>query len=137
MIAIDTNIIIRFLTQDDPNQSQLAEAVFSPYNKIFLPLTVFLETEWVLRYAYRFESPQIVNALRGVCGLPNVTVEKANVVERALRWHENGVDLADAIHMASSLEENRNNMFVTFDKKLIKKGSTLKIDVKHPESIFK
>lgn len=136
MIAIDTNIIVRLLTQDDPNQSQLAEAVFLPYNKVFLPLTVFLETEWVLRYAYKFQSSQIVDALRGLCGLQNVTVEKANVVELALRWYEKGVDLADAIHMASSLEENRNNMFVTFDKKLIKKGSMLEVDVKHPESIF-
>lgn len=51
MIAVDTNIVIRFLTRDDEQQYQQAYALFQHY-QISIANTVFLETEWVLRYAY-------------------------------------------------------------------------------------
>jgi len=53
MIAIDTNIIIRFLTHDNERQYKKAFSVFNS-QEIFIPDTVILETEWVLRYAYSF-----------------------------------------------------------------------------------
>ncbi|MDM8548039.1 PIN domain-containing protein [Candidatus Venteria ishoeyi] len=62
MISIDTNIIIRFLTQDDLEQYKIAFSIFNS-NDIFISDTVILETEWVLRYAYEFSPLDICNAL--------------------------------------------------------------------------
>jgi predicted nucleic acid-binding protein len=67
--AIDTNVIVRFLTADDPKQAQAARRVIEA-GKVFIGTTVALETEWVLRAGYRFSSPEIVAALRGLGGLP-------------------------------------------------------------------
>jgi len=53
VIAVDTNIIIRFLVNDDPKQFKKAYSIFNT-KEIFIPDTVILETEWVLRYAYEF-----------------------------------------------------------------------------------
>jgi len=53
MTAIDTNIIVRFLTRDNQKQFTKAKEVFSQ-QKLFIPDTVILESEWVLRFAYHF-----------------------------------------------------------------------------------
>lgn len=61
MISVDTNIIVRFLTHDDDKQYKKAFKIFNS-NEIFIADTVILETEWVLRYAYKFSSENICNA---------------------------------------------------------------------------
>lgn len=53
MIAIDTNIVVRFLTQDDPAQFKQAARLFRE-TELFIAESVLLETEWVLRFAYGF-----------------------------------------------------------------------------------
>mgnify|MGYP006153907789 CR=1 FL=1 len=65
MRAIDTNVLVRFLTADDPRQAQAARGVIEA-GKIFIGTTVVLETEWVLRAGYRLSSPEIAAALRGL-----------------------------------------------------------------------
>ena len=54
MIAIDTNIVVRFLTQDDEQQYQKSLKLFQE-QELFISDTVILETEWVLRFAYEFK----------------------------------------------------------------------------------
>ena len=49
MIAVDTNILVRYLTNDDAEQAQLAIDLLNGSEHIWLPKTVLLETEWVLR----------------------------------------------------------------------------------------
>jgi len=51
MIAVDTNVLVRLLTGDDPAQTQRAVELFAQ-ESILIPKTVLLETEWVLRYRY-------------------------------------------------------------------------------------
>ncbi|BBD52751.1 PIN domain-containing protein [Planktothrix agardhii] len=58
IIAIDTNIIVRFITRDDELQYQQSLELFKNKN-IFIPDTVILETEWVLRFAYKFKPLEI------------------------------------------------------------------------------
>ena len=115
MIAIDTNIIVRFLTADDPVQFKKARALFQKEN-IFIPSTVVLETEWVLSYAYKVKPSDIITALSSLFGLPNVEVEDPLTIADAFEWYKKGMDYADAIHLAKSRGSER---FVTFDKKLI------------------
>ena len=71
MIAIDTNIIVRFLTRDDEAQFLKAYNIFKEED-IFIPDSVILETEWVLRYSYNFSIEDICQALKNTFGLPNV-----------------------------------------------------------------
>ena len=67
MLAIDTNVIVRYLTGDHPKQSARARAVIDGED-VFVATTVLLETEWVLRSAYAFDPAQVCKALRAFAG---------------------------------------------------------------------
>ena len=100
MIAVDTNVIVRIVTHDDPDQARRAVALFER-ERIFITKTVLLEVEWVLRFSYRLPRAVIVSTLRKVVGLDTVEVEDPNEVSMALDWHEQGLDFADALHLAA------------------------------------
>lgn len=121
IVAIDTNIMIRLITQDDELQYQQSLRLFDNKN-IFIADTVILETEWVLRFAYKFKPVEIAQALRKVFGLPNVYLTDEKLILQVIEWHEEGVDFADAFHLASS---NHCLEFYTFDEKFIKKSQNL------------
>ncbi|MBI9085760.1 MAG: type II toxin-antitoxin system VapC family toxin [Desulfobacterales bacterium] len=116
MISVDTNVIVRLLTGDDQAQFERAKALFSGVN-IIITTSVILECEWVLRYAYHFEQPEITTAFKSLFGLSNVQLQDPLVIADAIEWHQNRMDFADAIHLAQSKE---SEAFVTFDKKFIK-----------------
>ena len=118
MIAIDTNIIVRFLTQDDHTQYELSLRLFKQED-LFIPDSVLLETEWVLRFAYEFSPAEIVTALRKLLGLDNVYVEDGFKMAQVIDWHEHGLDFADALHLANSQHLPE---FATFDEKFIKRA---------------
>ena len=129
-IALDTNIIVRFLTHDDEAQYQRAYALFQ-CPRIFVPTTVLLETEWVLRFAYKYDATEIIRAFRMLLGLANVEAEDPGRIARALTWHETGVDFADALHLASS---QQCDVLYTFDRKFVKKGKSVSVcEVKEPQ----
>ena len=121
MIAVDTNVIIRIVTHDDPDQARRAVALFER-ERIFISKTVLLEVEWVLRFSYRLPRAVIVSTLRKVVGLGTVEVEDPNEVSMALDWHEQGLDFADALHLAGSGKAGR---FATFDQKMASRAGTL------------
>lgn len=116
MTAIDTNIIIRFLTGDDQKQFAKAKEVFSQ-QKIFIPDTVLLESEWVLRFAYQFTPLEINNAFTSLLGLPNVMTDNPPQLIQTLEMHKDGFDFADALHLAKS--QPHASTFLTFDKQFI------------------
>ena len=118
MIAIDTNIVVRFLTQDDAAQYQQAAELFRKA-ELFIPESVLLETEWVLRFAYGFSPPDVVTGLRKLLGLANLHVDDAGKIARVLDWHEQGLDFADALHLASS---NALSELITFDSKFVQRA---------------
>ncbi len=121
MIAVDTNIIVRFFTADDPEQFQRSVQIFKN-EQIFIPTTVVLETEWVLRHAYHFSPEQIMAAFKKLLGLPNSYLENESVVSLAIEWHGNGLDFADAVHLAQS--QHCSHM-VTFDQRFIKSAQKI------------
>jgi predicted nucleic-acid-binding protein len=112
--AVDTNILVRFLTADDPKQAKVARRVMQA-GDIFIGVTVILETEWVLRAGYGFAPDRIATGLRGIGGLPGITLEEPVEVAQALDWMTEGMDFADALHLARS---SHCSAFLTFDKKL-------------------
>ncbi|MBY0579480.1 MAG: type II toxin-antitoxin system VapC family toxin [Burkholderiales bacterium] len=117
MISIDTNILVRLITRDDENQAQRAAKLFE-HNQIFLCKTVLLETEWVLRFCYELSRSAILNALKNTVGLSQLTVEDSPAVAKALTLFENGMDFADALHLASGQNAPQ---FATFDERLKKR----------------
>ncbi len=83
MLAVDTNVIVRVVTNDDPEQSPRAIALFER-EKILLTKTVLLETEWVLRFTYKLSREATASALRNVVGLQQAEVENIGVVSKAV-----------------------------------------------------
>lgn len=71
MLAIDTNLIVRYLVGDDPGQAARARRLIDN-NDVFVGITVLLETEWVLRSVYEFSAAQCAKALSDFAGLPRV-----------------------------------------------------------------
>lgn len=114
MRAVDTNVLVRFLVADDPVQFRRARKLMEA-GAVFIPKTVLLETEWVLRHAYGFAAADILHAFGALSGTSEVEMEEADAVQRALAWFAGGMDFADALHIAS-----RGNAaeFLTFDKRL-------------------
>ena len=121
MIAIDTNIIVRLLTKDDAAQYQQAYKLFDTHD-IFITDTVILETEWVLRFAYYYKVDQIAGALIQLISLPNVNINHPERFAQAITWHKQGLDFADAFHLANSQNCKK---FFTFDKKMISSAKTI------------
>ena len=117
MIAVDTNILARFYCDDpdDPEserQRPLARRVMIESRAVFVPLTVILEFEWVMRGFYEAAPKSFCEAVGHLLGMPHVTVERWDAVKDALDLHRRGLDFADALHWTCSAACER---FVSFD----------------------
>jgi predicted nucleic-acid-binding protein len=121
MLAVDTNVVVRYLVRDDEAQSARARDIVAA-GGVFVSATVVLECEWVLRGLYGFPRPDVVRALKGFCGAPGVSVGNALAVHRALDLAALGLDFADALHLAQAGE---CEAFMTFDKRLVRKAKGL------------
>ena len=114
MLAVDTNIVVRYLVGDDPEQSDKARKLFRD-TAVWVSTTVLLETAWVLRKSYRYHADQIAWSLRLMAGRSTVTLQNPAAVSRALSWMGR-LDFADAIHLA---QVEDLDAFVTFDRRFV------------------
>jgi len=73
MTGVDTNILVRLMTGDEPSQAEKTRVVFKKPG-VLVTDTVLLESEWVLRHAYGFSPSAIHGAFTKLCGLPNVAL---------------------------------------------------------------
>lgn len=123
MIAIDTNILVRYAVKDDLAQTVTATE-FLKNNACYILKTVLLELAWVLSSQAGYNLSRIVVAerLRHICGLPTITVETARDVAQAISWYEQGMDFGDALHLASSTSYTG---FATLDRKMATKAATV------------
>jgi predicted nucleic-acid-binding protein len=121
VIAVDTNVVVRLLVNDDRVQARKAVAIFVG-NDVLLSKTVLVETEWVLRFNYGIGRGEIHDALLRVLGMPRVNCEEPLQVAQALAWFRQGTDFADALHLASAFGAER---FVTFDRKFVARSREL------------
>lgn len=118
MIAVDTNVLVRLLTNDDAKQSPRAAELFASED-VFISKTVLLETEWVLRAGYEVRPAAVRAAFERLASTPSVTMEDAAVVARALGWYAAGMDFADALHLANVPSASH---FATFDRALSRRA---------------
>jgi predicted nucleic acid-binding protein len=121
MLAIDTNIVVRYVVGDGGDEFVRAVNVVEN-NQVSIAVTVVLETEWVLRDVYEFSRAEVLSTFTRLFGLPTVSVAEPLAVRRALDYAEQGLDVADALHLAQAIE---SEAFVTFDKRLAKKAGKL------------
>lgn len=121
MLAIDTNVVVRYLVNDDHGQAAQARKLIDN-NDVFVCTTVLLETEWVLRSVYGISAPQCAKALADFAGLPRVALEDVVATAKALDRMHKGVDFADGLHLAKA---EGCDAFVSFDRNFVKAASAL------------
>ena len=122
MLAVDTNVVVRLLVNDDERQGVKARALFES-NEIWIGATVLLEVAWVLESVYGLEGVEVATSLHRLLGLPNVRVENPGAIAAALAAAAQGVDLADALHLCRAPEDAE---FATFDRALAKSARGLR-----------
>jgi predicted nucleic acid-binding protein len=121
MLAIDTNIVVRYVVGDGGDEFVRAVNVVEN-SEVSIAVTVVLETEWVLLDVYEFSRAEVLSAFTRLFGLPTVSLAEPLVVRRALDYAERGLDFADALHLAQASE---CEAFVTFDERLARKAGRL------------
>ena len=107
MIAVDTNVLARFYCDDpdDPEavrQRPLARQLMIESAAVFVPMTVVLELEWVMRGFYGLPPEAFCQTVEHLLGMSHVTVERWEDVKDAADLHGQGLDFADALHWVSS-----------------------------------
>jgi predicted nucleic-acid-binding protein len=121
MKAIDTNILVRFLVNDDPAQAQQVRQLFSAAEQqretYFVPLLVVLESIWVLESAYQVGRNELIEVLSDLLLLPVLEFEQREAVQAMLQTARNDpLDLPDLLIAKSALRNGCECIF-TFDKK--------------------
>jgi predicted nucleic-acid-binding protein len=98
MIALDTNILVRLITRDDPAQADAVDALLStPDAAFFLPDLVLAELAWVLARGYAFTRAQVAEVMTALLDRLDVVFEDEERVQAAVRLYAGGLDLADAL----------------------------------------
>ena len=128
MRAVDTNVVVRYLTGDHPEQAARARAAIDG-GPVFASTTVMLESEWVLRSVYGFGATEVAAALRSFSGLPNVSSESPVLLAEALDRAEKGMDFADSLHLGAA---TRCEAVLTFDRRFIEMAGEAPVRVMEP-----
>jgi predicted nucleic-acid-binding protein len=129
MIGLDTNVLVRYIMQDDTKQSPLATRLIeslTPQSPGFVPLVSVIELGWVLSSAYELDRNQLVDAFEGLLRTKELVVERAEIVWKALRVLQatNG-DFADCLISCSAAAAGCQKT-MTFDRGAAKSsGMTL------------
>lgn len=121
MIALDTNILVRFLTRDDPQQSSLVDALTATLdadNRGFVGRDVMLELVWVLRKGYGFRRMEIARALQALMEAEEFAIEDETAIHQALdAYAQGGPGFAD--HLILHVSRARGcRTLATLDRKL-------------------
>lgn len=100
MIALDTNMLVRALVADHPDQVAVVRQLIES-DTVFISRTVLLETEWVLRARYKKTPAELLDFFLALLETDDSVIEAAQEVRNALDWYAHGADFADALHLAA------------------------------------
>jgi predicted nucleic-acid-binding protein len=114
MIALDTNILARYLLADDADQAERATQLIESH-QCFVPVTVGLELAWVLS-SQKISKVDILSAFGSLLLIESLTWQCADAWQQAILWAGAGMDLADALHVALAPS---CDVFYSFDQKFI------------------
>jgi Predicted nucleic-acid-binding protein, contains PIN domain len=130
-IAIDTNVLVRFLTKDHPEQFRRARAEIESADVLVLSTAMLCEAVWVLQRTYRLPHPDIVAVLRGLTETDNAVFDEQAVLA-GIAAMESGVDFADGA-IASEGAERGAEVFVSFDKRAVSRLCDLGLPARLPQ----
>ena len=100
MIGLDTNVVVRYLVQDEPDQSARASEVIDVLTESepgFLSLVTIVELYWVLRRAYKVSTARCSEMIEGLLDARELRVDQDSIVRAALIASIDGPDFADAV----------------------------------------
>ena len=121
MVAIDTNVLVRYLVGDDPKQAEVARKMLeglTPETSGFICREVIVETVWVLERAYRFPRIQIADVLIELVSTDSLVVETADdVASAAFRYRQGSVGFSDMMILSAGQRAGHSPLY-TFDQTL-------------------
>jgi predicted nucleic-acid-binding protein len=129
MIAVDTNVLARFYIDDESDveakrQRPLSAKLIRSGKPLFVSLTVALELAWLTRAKYGFNDEQVAEMFEHLGGVDHVTIERWDAMQTAIQWMHEGLEFADALHLACS---EHCDSFATFDDRgFARKAAKLK-----------
>lgn len=128
MIGLDSNVLVRYLTLDDPKQSEravrLIERELSESEPGFISILVLMETIWVLRRLYKVTANEVLQTVSALIGTPQLRIEGRDTVLRAVRLAEaSGCSLSDCLIVTIG-ELAGCTKVVSFDKGALRAGMT-------------
>lgn len=120
MPALDTNVLVRYIVQDDAAQAaaarRLIKRCIADGSTLFVPVTVVLELEWVLRSSFEFGKDDVLMTLSSLFSAAELTFESERALEIALQLFRKGLaDFADCLHVALATQAGDQPLW-TFDK---------------------
>jgi len=124
LIALDTNVLVRMLIEDDRRQAQIIEKTIVWAEKNSIPVLilfeVLVETVWVLESVYQCSREEIVTFLQALIITPTFSFVDPQIVRRAIYEYKKSGDFADLI-IVNQAKEHQVKTLLSFDKKLQKK----------------
>ena len=126
MPALDTNVLVRYIVQDDPSQFAAAKRLINRCvaegSTLFVPVTVVLELEWVLRSSFAFGKAEVLMTLSNLFSAVELTFESERTLEVALQlFRKAAANFADCLHVALATQAGEQPLW-TFDKGAAKVG---------------
>lgn len=125
MPALDTNVLVRYLIADDKKQFEVAKKFIEetiPGESLFIPLSVSVELEWVLRSLYELNKSMIIATFNRLLESREIEFHEESTIEIALSLYtDNNADFADCLHIACAQSQSRVPL-VTFDRKASRVG---------------
>jgi len=119
-VAVDTNLLVRLATGDDAREHRAVTESLAARGWRVFP-TVILETEWVLRSRYGFAPAQFADFVDWMQTSGRVVFADADAIRAAVAHHREGLDFADALHIAQA----GGDAFLTLDKAMLRKAAKL------------
>lgn len=124
MPALDTNALVRYVVEDDMAQlaaaNRLIRKCVTEGQTLFVPVTVTLELEWVLRASFGYAKDEVMGVLSSLFSAAELTFESERALEVALQLYRNGpADFADCLHVALAAQAGQLPLW-TFDKRAAK-----------------
>jgi predicted nucleic-acid-binding protein len=121
MIGLDTNVLVRYLAQDDEEQlKQVLALVLKKGAAFFVPDLVLVETDWVLSSLYQWTPDEIAEAFGRLLTVHNLIFQDEGRIRGALRAVRLGADLSDEL-IVDRCQEAGCRSVATFDKEMIKR----------------
>ena len=132
-VAVDTNVLLRFLLADEPVQHEEAVRILKAAERVIIPIVALCEAAWVLSRTYGLSRSEIGEMVRALTSVDSVEYD-VELVEAGLVLLDAGGDFADGV-IARQGQLRRSDLFVSFDRKAVKLLQASGMTARTPDAI--